>query len=323
MIVLRSDELASDEVAIHLAGLEHHIVATNTRTYSVRALRGVAQVHDVGLTVVPDADSLLVGLLGGWRGRGRLSLLVMREDVQPGPNRLVRSMRQAVKSSVVGWVRRLPRVSLRTLKPSTWAGDEGRTFARDPTEYKATAQSIADFSSTHDLDSDLYWFGILGAINPRKNVGLVLSALLNASPRSVGVLIAGKLDPMSASEIKAHRTEFASRGLQLRCVDRLLTDIELDSALGAIDCVVLAHSNEGPSGLFAKALVAGRRIASAGAASLREDSKIFPEAASWSPLLQVPISAMLTAAIAASRPEPKPDGGVHLGELLIGQESRG
>ena len=86
--------------------------------------------------------------------------------------------------------------------------------------------------------------------------------------------------------------------------DRLLSDLELDAAIRRVDCVVLAHSNEGPSGLFGKAAAAGTRIVAAGAASLRADAGAIPEVAAWSPLDVVGLGAELDLARRKPRPDP-------------------
>jgi hypothetical protein len=92
-------------------------------------------------------------------------------------------------------------------------------------------------------------------------------------------------------------------------VDRMLEDVELDSAIAAVDCVVLAHSNEGPSGIFGKAVMSGTRLIASGASSLRQDAQAVATHATWTPLSADAIARAMGDAAAADRPAAVPDMG--------------
>ena len=94
-------------------------------------------------------------------------------------------------------------------------------------------------------------------------------------------------------------------GITVRLVDRVLTDIELDSAVVAADCLVLAHSNEGPSGLVGKAAAAGTRVLAAGAASLKTAAAALPDTATWCPLTPSTLAQALTTCAGQPRPAPR------------------
>jgi hypothetical protein len=86
-------------------------------------------------------------------------------------------------------------------------------------------------------------------------------------------------------------------------VDELLSDTDLDAAIGAVDTLVLAYSHNGPSGTLGKALAAGTRIVAAGSPAIREDCAAVPDAAEWVDL-DVP---QLAGALARARLRPRPE----------------
>ncbi len=137
----------------------------------------------------------------------------------------------------------------------------------------STPQAVANLRREWDLDDSRYWFGIIGAIDERKNVSLVMAAAQGLPPGQVGLLVAGRFSDATRESLREFGAELPGG---VRLVDRVLTDEELDAAVAAVDCVVLAHSNEGPSGLFGKAVRAGTRILGAGAQSLRRDCEERP-----------------------------------------------
>jgi hypothetical protein len=85
-------------------------------------------------------------------------------------------------------------------------------------------------------------------------------------------------------ELWAFEDEFCSSGAELMIEDGMLSDESLDDAIAMSDCIIVAHTNEGPSGLLGKAAAAGTRVLAAGATTLRKDCMILGDSATWVPL---------------------------------------
>ncbi|WP_431797734.1 glycosyltransferase [Microbacterium kunmingense] len=136
-----------------------------------------------------------------------------------------------------------------------------------------------------DSDQARPWVAVLGAITRRKNVPIVADAVsrIPGEPQ-VGLVVAGKVDDEARESLEEALEAAHQRGVPTLMVDRHLTDGELDGLVYAADCVVVAHSNEGPSGLVGKAAAAGTPLALAGAESLRRDAETLRNLATWAPL---------------------------------------
>jgi len=152
-----------------------------------------------------------------------------------------------------------------------------------------------------DAYGERYWIGVFGHITPRKNLSLILSSILDQS--DVGLMIAGPIDAEVSEAIAPLLEKFAAGGGRVLHLSGFLTDAEFDSAISAVDCVVVAQSNEGPSGIVAKAAASGRRLVLAGAKSLKRDAQYLGEQATWSPLASVALSQAIRQA--SSLPEPR------------------
>lgn len=293
VVGLPESAAASPEFAEHLSDpfLRFDLVTVEP-TYS--GLMSLSRHARADVTVATDGDAAIGQLLraGRWRGHGRLSILVMREAAQSGS-----ALRRAVVSRAKLWSRRvvrlMPNVRVSVLKATHWRGEASEPVTRDPTVLTATASSVAGFSAMAGLDSDRYWFGVVGAISPRKNLPLIADAIRSLGP-DVGLLVAGNLTVDARNEVREHLWVEDLELPKLVVIDRLLTDEELDSAIVACNCVVLAHTNEGPSGVLGKAIAANTSIVAAGAESLRRDVAGLGSRAIWVPLERDALVAALS-----------------------------
>ena len=145
---------------------------------------------------------------------------------------------------------------------------------------------------------------MLGNITDRKNLPMVAEAVARvAEHASVGLLIAGKVEAEELARARPALDRIEAVGI-VRVVDRMLEEDELDAAVALVDCLVLAHSNEGPSGLLAKAAATGTLVLTAGARSLRADARRIPTIAAWTPLDVDRIAAALATVPGRRRPRP-------------------
>ncbi|RWZ68634.1 glycosyltransferase [Labedella populi] len=303
-VVLPAAHREREEIALHLSELDERIELRYVSDPEIADTARLSYELRADLTVVPDADRMAatVGLRHAWRGRGTLSLLIMRDVGQPSRLPGVQTAKTLLRSALFVSASSVGNVRVSVLKPSGWAGRSILPTASDPVTLTAGTDDVLATAAAWGVEPGRYWFAVLGAIAPRKNVGLIARALTGITERPIGLLIAGLIEPQARLEIDREIERLSASGVRVVMVDRLLTGLELDSAVTFADCVVLAHSNEGPSGLFGKAAAAGTRIVAAGAASLRHDAAEAGDGADWVPLTEQSLAEALRAASMKPRP---------------------
>lgn len=295
-------EVDLDAERIHLGQLPEGVAILRSPAGSIVELADLAARLDVDIVVVPDGDRLALQLATRlrWSATAQLNLLVMRESAQPSSLAFMTKIKSFIRTTAFSRVAAMRQVRLVILKSAAWHGKSRFRVAIDPVQLTLTPGAAADFRRRHKVDGDRYWFGVVGAISSRKNLPLIMEAL-ESHTRSSGLIVAGQLDDDVSPEVRRKLIALAERGLAV-VVDKLLTDEELDAAVAATDCIVLAHSNEGPSGLLGKAAAIGTRIVAAGAESLRIDLQALPALGEWVPLNVQALSSAFDRA--ASLPAP-------------------
>jgi hypothetical protein len=296
----------TEEYAVHLAGLPLGSILTAS-SKSLEELNFLALKSSANLVVVPDGDAVALGLGSGarWRNPARLSLLVMRATAQDGGRRPTATLlRTFIRKCLLLTAAARPRVRVRVLRSSWRTTRSALRSVADPVLLSVSPHDRPDLRRALGLAENKYWYAVLGAISERKNVGMVARALIEQPRRPVGLLVAGRIQPSELTKLHELEPHLIMAEVELKIVDRLLTDGELDAMVTAVDCLVLAHSNEGPSALFGKALLAGTRVLTAGARSLRADADRLPGHASWVPLDPGSIAAGMVDAFSAQRPRP-------------------
>lgn len=275
---------AQEDLRVHLTGLSANVEVLLRPVSSVKEVAAISRSLSASLTVVPDGDGLALELArrGRWSGLGELSLLVMREKAQPSSFALMTAMKSMIRTAAFIRVASMPRVRLRMLKSSSWRGKSRFNVARDPIRLSTSPESVARFRESHRVREDRYWFAVLGAVSARKNLPLILDALRSIDA-PVGLLVAGRFGDDVLDEERQRLLQMSREGRAI-VIDRLLSDEELDAAVAVADCVVLAHSNEGPSGLLGKAAAIGTRVVASGAQSLRHDLSAHEALGTWVPL---------------------------------------
>lgn len=101
---------------------------------------------------------------------------------------------------------------------------------------------------------------IAGAIDQRKGVQELLSAMREAPDLDVTLLLAGKQAPQVREWVAQARARSNLPGRIVSC-DRFLTDRELDAAIAASDVVATVYPGHvGPASILMRALAAGRPV---------------------------------------------------------------
>jgi glycosyltransferase involved in cell wall biosynthesis len=148
-----------------------------------------------------------------------------------------------------------------------------------------------------------FWFGVVGKIGQRKNLPIVAAAVAALDRANVALVVAGQIDEGILQEATPHLDRIREAGGRVEIIDRLLTESEMDQMIMELDCVVLAHSNDGPSGILGKAVAAGTRIVAAGASTLRADCRHIGAGAEWVTMTERLLSEALARAILKPRPQ--------------------
>ena len=300
----------SHELDAHLGDVAHSLTL-HPYEGGLEPLASLSRELNVDRTVVTDGDALAFELARRrkWPGGNSLSLLIMRESAQGDGIWLKRRLKKLAKKTIIKLASNVSDVELAVLKSATWKGSSNLRVAIDPVMMECTQTDVTSIRGAWQLDPSIYWFAVLGAITERKNVPLLIRSMLEASTPSAGLLVAGKIDPAIRQDIDLAASALLGAGHRIIIQDRILSNIELDAAVTAADCILLAHSNEGPSGLLGKAACAGTRVIAAGAQSLKADIKGLGGSAEWVALQPAPIAAAMKRALNAppARRKLRPD----------------
>ncbi len=288
------------EFKTHLDGESPLLVVAPTRYFHYRMARCVWRASRV---VIPDGDKhLVLALIISLVTRARVAVVVLRMNRAPGPVGFLKDWLKRTLIRVLNHGKRAQALTLSSaLEPSLTAYS-----IRDPMEFNPTLDNAQDARRAFGLAEDAYWFGVLGALSERKNVVLAIKALSRAShltEQSIGLFLAGEATTDSY-RVEILRAIGEATTASLVWCDEVLSEGMFDSALLAIDCAVLAHSNEGASGILGKAVLARKRVLAAGASSLKRDVHCIADIATW-----VPLGEDTLAGAMASEPF---DQGAHL-----------
>lgn len=298
--------LNSPEWRMYLAGYESEITVIETPRVCPKEVRRVAIQLGVDHVVVPDGDSFAYSLVTSraWSGPMTVSALVMRPGGQPSRLPGMTPLKTAVKQAVLLAANRHRNVRIFALKSSVWQGFSVLPTLRDPVSVWPISAGTSLL--TERADKRRYWFGVVGVVGERKNLPLIAEALAGMDCSNIGLIVAGRIQSSVLEASEAHLRRISELGGAVKLLDRLLEDQELDNLIADLDCVVLAHSNEGSSGVFGKAAALGTRIIASGARSLKMDCRGVEASAEWVPLRADSIRRALRGATQKDRPLPVP-----------------
>lgn len=263
-----------DEYAVYLDGLgiETHEVYSAERpaTRELAAeIAGYCRAHDVATVVVMDADHALKrwwwAAARAFRGLPRRPRVIFMLTRYPARLRL---------TDRFGWLLRVSKATLALAAMATGtlhrvAGFAGREDlstgwlvkrARDPAICTFHSGDRAAIRAELGLPADRRLVGVFGVMSLRKNAPLVLAALQQARTEA-DLVLAGLVKPDMAAWLDGLDPELRARVIVR---DGYLANDVLDRYVAAVDAVVIALTNNGPSGIMGKALAAEVPVVSAG-----------------------------------------------------------
>lgn len=278
-----SDTLTSDEYRLRFGPVQPNprfidlgpLPDIRSREYwdwLTKSVMYVVEVETPDRLVILEGDKFLPYLVLRRRPRGarKITILIMRYPEKS----MVRSraLMAAVAKVLLALIARLRGHDVVALAPSDGNLTRHKSslvrWVPDPISLSASNESIAAYRKAVSMISGSFWFGLFGHITERKCADLVARAAAEvATIAPCGLLIAGRFGDGERERCASAFDALVSAGGQLIIDDRLLSDEELDSAIGAVDAVVIAYTTPGPSGILAKAtamskalLVAGRGV---------------------------------------------------------------
>jgi hypothetical protein len=307
-VVLPSGATDSEEFRMQLSQRHSRIRVIELERFAAHTVMPLLPPRPELPTLFPDGDAWLREFAcrrGNWPG-GAL-VLVMRPTGQAQSN-LVRWAQSVAKLILRCLVR--SRRGYKVLALRSFAAKQRRWTVADPVRVGGSARMAETLRAgweTAQTHPPAYWVGVVGALNSRKNIELVAKSLAQIERGKVGLVVAGRCHEGEAT-MERWLKPAREAGIPVVRTAGLLSDSQLDSILLALDCAILAHSNEGPSGILGKSKVLGTRVLLAGAQSLRRDAQFLADGTLWVRLTVHDLASGIEATLAREAPPPRSGG---------------
>ncbi|MFI7495987.1 hypothetical protein ACH9D2_14890 [Kocuria sp. M4R2S49] len=321
-LITTTEALNHPNYDLHLAHLEQQFTTHLIPNADVKTISRLTQSLRTDIMVLPDGDAFV--WKEAWKLRqkrhGSVSAVVMRPN-SSGKGSIKPFIIELIKRLLLTLANMQPDVIAVPLKSSLWTSQNNQIGVPDPVSFHPDRHAPSMIETAIASNPDRKWLGILGALSARKNIDLVLRSARIVDRSDFGIVLAGHMEPAVAEKIQDKLYETRKKGIEIIVCNTFLTDGELDAILQKLHCVVLAHSNEGPSGILGKAVEAGTFILAAGAKSLREDCRLLPESSHWSPLNEQDLADAIDVALTYPTPIPKQlNTGAIFSESLLQQK---
>lgn len=274
ILALCHDALNTREFRFHLGTLAPSVtVVSAALPLTGSNLTELAQATRAEVVIVPHGDELAArfGVPLTSAPRVPTHLLVMRDprwEQHPSP---VRAARSRLKLALLRRASRRRAVELLWLRGPFAPVVPGEMHVVDPFIADGTTSEIIQagevFRKTLPRPS-AFWFGVTGAVSRRKNLGLVVSSLLEvkrADPAAdVGLAVVGPIDDDVKQIFLEGQADLDRQGVHTWFDDRMLSNREMNDVVAGLDAVVMAYSTNAPNSTLGKAYVLGTTIVSAG-----------------------------------------------------------
>lgn len=297
----------SAEWAIHIAQLSHSFGVVLAEDFSLHGIATASDEIRASRVIVPDGDRLLPRLaVAGWRGSGTLVVLMMRPEPQPGRSAAGMFAVKYVKRALLRTANRRKQVAAFALT-SPLSPASGVTWVADPVALETAPHLVEQFTAELASHSATYWVGVFGYVSTRKNLHLLADAITPL--QGVGLVLAGTISEDAEELARPWLESLRANGRLALYPGPLASDV-FDSLLSSVDCVVAAHSNDGPSGVVARAAVAGKVLVLAGAPTLSRDADALGAQAYWAELSALGLRNAIATVKCELRRFSPPAGGV-------------
>ncbi|MEU3453727.1 hypothetical protein ABZ671_09005 [Micromonospora sp. NPDC006766] len=302
----------SEEFRLHLAVVAHRCrqVTLGGPPLAVTALHRQAVRYGCDRVLVPDGDRFAVRLgVRGWPRDVSIAVLVTQDPRWNSDRRPSVRARLRLKDLLLQRTERLRGVRLLYLSDHSEAGRLARpTVAPDPVFFDAAELDPIALRRELGLPEDRFIYLVAGKVSARKNLFLVLHCLLSLADQAVALFVCGQVDPSVRAEVEPLLSRARAAGLPVILSDRVQTDHEVNRAVQASDCVVVAYSSDQPNSMMAKGVRAGRRVVVAGSDRLVTWARHLGVSL-CGPLTEESLTGLLEKATAAPPPAPRTELG--------------
>lgn len=268
-----TDEVLNDvRFALHLAELHNSVrIVRLEEQASLHNTQRLAQEVGASFAVVPDGLPYGLDMLTGRRLRKgpRLRLVIMNDPRWSMANRSGLRLRERWKMLFFKLAELRPSQDLYWLRaPGYYSSKE--KYVTDPIVLDGSIEQIRhdakELRRELDMSPDTFWFGIVGSLEKRKNIPMLLEAavhVVSQTTQPVGIALLG---PWFSDSVPPETdiTLAATSGIRIVRRHQHMTNYELNVAISALDCVVLPYSTSAPNSTMAKASSLGIRVAAAG-----------------------------------------------------------
>ena len=208
----------------HLSPYASHLELIEGETDLEHAL-SVARDRVIDRIVFPGGDHYLLPILRHWRlcREVPLTVLIMRPNGQQSASAFVRPLKSCSKWILRSLAARMSRATIFTLTSALNPRPRRREL-RDPV-WSQRAPSEAGLKTS---PADRRWIGVVGSLSARKNVELIAETIV-ARPglHNTGLLLAGRQSDTVRRQLGVLEKPLEEAGVDLRIVDRTLSDEEL------------------------------------------------------------------------------------------------
>lgn len=306
----------TQEFLMHLAEISADVeIVESAGVLTPRAMNVLIQETSPDFVIVPHGDEL-AARLGSPFAPNLLKptcLLVMRDPRWDSGEALRVRMKSVLKLSLLALASKRARVRLVWLRGPFYESRSKEHFAVDPFIADDSHRSIS--SKSHALrqlfpgSEDTFWFGVTGAVTRRKNLDVIIDALLELRARELntafGLAVVGPIEANVLDTFEAAATRLKVAGICYYPENRLLDNQEMNVVVASVDAVVMAYSTNAPNSTLGKAYVLGTRILSAGSRTFRAHADRLGGVSSE--LSPNSLCDGMQAVMRQARPMPQPD----------------
>ena len=263
-VLVTSTVVQSVEFEVHMSQCPQVALVTGEGdTIGLAEVARVSQVCESDVTIIFDGDSFLPELVRrGWRGSGCIHVLVMRSPWQS--DRF--GARHIMKRALIRVLMKRHNICPTLLRGIGQLDVRGVPSCPDPVKWSPNLARTNELK--RHLDARRTWFGIFGGMSPRKNVTLFARALLMSGRSDIGLMLAGSWPEKEAYRLDLAVRNLTSSGIPVVTYDHYLDEETFDSAVAAVDYVVIANDGPDSSGVALKGLAAGVHLLIAGSQDL-------------------------------------------------------
>lgn len=292
----------SKELALHLAPTQQNLeLVFVDDPVSPKSTAQLAREVGASQVIVPNGDRFMMKLAIAPllpRGITYTTLIMQDPRWEIGATRKLH-LKARLKLTLAFCASARRRVKVVWLRGPGYRGSSTERYVNDPVIPGSGDGASRVSRELAALDPEKYWFAMIGVTNWWKNPELVLDALAEVASDKVGLLIAGPISPSLAPAIMQQVDQLQASGITVVVLDTHITNGEMNDAVRAADCVVVAYSTHAPPSSIGKVGAYGSRVIVAGSKTLQAHAEFLSDRAIRCDLNKRSIAAAMRSAISS------------------------